>query len=456
VSEVDKGAVAEAAIEAEAEPEVNGRARQLPGAIGRSLAAFLLTIVTPLKDRNFRLYFGGQMLSTLGDTFYTVALPWIILNNGGDAQSLGIVLSAYGVPRLGTILLGGMLSDRLRPRPVMLLADVARAVLLGLMAFEVLGGHFTLWIFALTAAGIGIFNGLFIPASFAILPDILAKDELQAANAVNETMFQLANLLGYSLAGLAIARLPAGVALAVDAISFVVSVISLAAMRRRRAEAAEQATESTSVESAEAEADGATQGQALTFGRYLRTSRVLQILLLVVGLTFLTSDGMMGVALPAFVHGPLNAGAGGYGLLLAFYGVGQLAGGLTAGGLGFLRHRAIIVLVLQITQALTFALFPLAGAMTGAVIVLTLAGILNGLINVMYFTVVQEVFPAQFMGRIWGVIMFATYGFYPLSVFIGGVITIHLGPSLMFFISGLTLTIAAVVGLLNRDIRALA
>lgn len=455
MSEVDKAAVAEAAIEPE--PEVNERPGQLLGAIRRSLATFLMTIITPLQDGNFRLYFGGQMLSTLGDTFYTVALPWIILNNGGNAQELGIVLAAYGVPRLGTILVGGVLSDRLRPRPVMLVADVARALLLGLMAFEVLGGHFTLWVFALTAAGVGIFNGLFIPASFAILPDILAKDKLQAANAVNETMFQLANLLGYSLAGLAIARLPAGVALAVDALSFVVSVISLSAMRRRRAEVAEQAAESASVETSESvETEETTGDQSLTFSRYLRTSRVLQILLLIVGLTFLTSDGMMGVALPAFVHGPLNAGAGGYGLLLAFYGAGQLVGGLGAGGLGFLRHRAIIVLVLQITQALTFALFPLAGGFVGATIVLTLAGILNGLINVMYFTIVQEVFPAQFMGRIWGVIMFATYGFYPISVFIGGVITVQLGPSLMFFISGLTLTIAAVVGLLNRDIRALA
>ncbi|HEY1353941.1 MAG TPA: MFS transporter [Ktedonobacteraceae bacterium] len=454
MSEVEKTAVAETAVATETGG--SGPVR-LAGTIGRSIISFLLTIVTPLKDGNFRLYFGGQMLSTLGDTFYTVALPWIILNNGGNAQELGIVLAAYGVPRLATILVGGMLSDRLRPRPVMLLADVARALLLGLMAFEVLGGHFTLWGFALTAAGVGIFNGLFVPASFAILPDILAKDALQAANAVNETMFQLANLLGYSLAGLAIARLPAGVALAVDALSFVASVISLAAMRRRRSAVASAQSElDEETESAEVEDAAETATGSLTFSRYLRSSRVLQILLLIVGLTFLTSDGMLGVALPAFVQGPLRAGAGGYGLLLACYGAGQLAGGLVAGGLGFLRHRAIIVLVLQITQALTFALFPLSGGLIGAIIVMALAGVLNGLINVMYFTVVQEVFPAQFMGRIWGVIMFATYGFYPLSVFIGGVITIHLGPSLMFFISGLTLTVAAVVGLLSRDIRALA
>lgn len=250
---------------------------------------------------------------------------------------------------------------------------------------------------------------------------------------MNETMFHLANLLGYSLAGLAIARLPAGVALAVDAISFVASVITLAAMRSRRsalASAESASGEVSSSASAEAEEAAEAETHPLTCGRYLRSKRVLQILLLIVGLTFLTSDGMLGVALPAFVQGPLKAGAGGYGLLLACYGAGQLVGGLVAGGLGFLRHRAIIVMAL--------------------------AGILNGLINVMYFTVVQEIFPAQFMGRIWGVIMFATYGFYPLSVFIGGVITIHLGPSLMFFISGLTLTVAAVVGLLSREIRALA
>lgn len=133
MSEVEKAAVAETAVETETGGR--GPTRQLAGAIGRSIVSFLLTIITPLKDGNFRLYFGGQMLSTLGDTFYTVALPWIILNNGGNAQELGIVLAAYGVPRLATILVGGMLSDRVRPRPVMLPADVARALLLGLMAF---------------------------------------------------------------------------------------------------------------------------------------------------------------------------------------------------------------------------------------------------------------------------------------------------------------------------------
>src|SRR5438309_3654540 len=89
------------------------------------------SLFAPLKARNFRLLFGGQLISTIGDAFYAVALPWLVLTNGGSAQELGIILSAYGIPRVGSVLLGGVLSDRLRPRRVMLLADAVRAVLVG-------------------------------------------------------------------------------------------------------------------------------------------------------------------------------------------------------------------------------------------------------------------------------------------------------------------------------------
>src|SRR5258707_6831114 len=88
----------------------------------------------PLKVRNFQLLFGGQTISVIGDALYLVALPWLILTTGGSAEVLGIVLAAYGIPRAGCMLVGGWLSDRLRPRRVMLLADAARLLLVGLLA----------------------------------------------------------------------------------------------------------------------------------------------------------------------------------------------------------------------------------------------------------------------------------------------------------------------------------
>ncbi len=69
------------------------------------------SILAPLRVRDYRLLFSGQLISTIGDAFYAVALPWLVLTNGGNAQELGIILSAYGIPRIGSVLLGGVLSD---------------------------------------------------------------------------------------------------------------------------------------------------------------------------------------------------------------------------------------------------------------------------------------------------------------------------------------------------------
>ena len=97
-------------------------------------SGMLLPFLQPFKVRNFNLLFGEQTISVIGDALYAVALPWLILNNGGSAQELGIVVSAYGIPRAGCTLVGGWLSDRLRPRRLMLIADIIRALLMGLLA----------------------------------------------------------------------------------------------------------------------------------------------------------------------------------------------------------------------------------------------------------------------------------------------------------------------------------
>lgn len=94
----------------------------------------------PLRVRNFALLFGGQTISVMGDVLYLVALPWLVLTTGGSAQELGIVLATYGIPRALSMLLGGWLSDRLRPRRVMLVADAVRMLLVGLLAALALGG----------------------------------------------------------------------------------------------------------------------------------------------------------------------------------------------------------------------------------------------------------------------------------------------------------------------------
>src|SRR5258706_4274682 len=188
-------------------------------------------MMRPFKVRNFNLLFAGQTISIVGNALYAVALPWLILTTGGNAQELGIVLAAYGIPLAVSMLAGGWLSDRLRPRRVMLMADAVRLLLVAILAALALGGHPTLWQFCAIAVPLGAFGGAFMPASMAIVPDILSNDDLQAGNGLMMASMQGANLVGSAVSGVVVAAFTAGMALAIDAATFLVSAVSLALMR---------------------------------------------------------------------------------------------------------------------------------------------------------------------------------------------------------------------------------
>src|SRR5258708_30621442 len=189
----------------------------------------------PLKLRNFNLLFGGQTISVIGDALYTVALPWLVLTTGGSAEELGTVLAAYGIPRALSMLAGGWLSDRLRPRRVMLIADTVRLLLVGLLAMIAIGGHPTLWQLYAIAVPLGAFGGAFLPASQAILPETLSPENLQAGNGLMLASRQGANLLGAAGAGVVVAAVSAAAAPAIDAGTLLVSALSLTLLLPPRA-----------------------------------------------------------------------------------------------------------------------------------------------------------------------------------------------------------------------------
>lgn len=433
------------------------------------------SILSPLKVRDYRLLFGGQLISTIGDAFYAVALPWLVLTSGGNAQELGIILSGYGIPRVGSVLLGGVLSDRLRPRRVMLMSDTVRAVLVGILAALAFIGHPALWQLLLVAIPLGAFEGLFLPASFSMLPEVLEDTDLQAGNALNTSSYQLASLVGSGAGGIVVGALKSGVALAFDAFSFVASALSLAIIRGRPRSAAAPASPAPqaepaaegmlaaaeslpgvqAIEGAKAEEQPApATGQSMTFWQLARTSRVLQTAFLVSLFANMTFGGLLEVALPTLAHGQLAAGAGGYGAILAAFGFGALLGGIVSGALGNIPHRGTVALGVSILQAIVVALIPYGG-LAGAIVCMAAAGIFNSVTNVIFITIIQQIIPRHLLGRVMGVLMFASFGTYPLSVAIVGVIVARLGPTIIFPVSGAVLCIAIVFGLFQRELREL-
>ena len=404
----------------------------------------------PLKIRNFRLLFGGQTISVIGDALYMVALPWLVLTTGGSAEMLGTVLAVYGIPRAVSMLIGGWLSDRLRPRRLMLIADAVRLLLVGLLAAIAMKGHPTLLQLCAIAMPLGAFGGAFLPASQSILPETLSKDELQAGNGLMMASRQGANLIGAAMAGVIVAALTSAAALAIDAGTFLVSALSLALMRT-----APHTASGTGKQAASREKPGFSvqeQAEQISLWHFLRTSRLVQGTLLIFIVIGLVSGGLIEVALPALVHGPMHANAGGYGIILAAWGAGALVGAIVAGALGKRKHKGLTMLLAGLLMAALIALLPIWGV-AGAVVCMLIAGVAGSIVNVVLFTAIQLAIPRHLMGRVMGLLLFGSFGVYPLSVALAGVLSNQLGPAIFFPFGGLLLALAMLFGMTQRALR---
>lgn len=418
-------------------------------------------ILQPFRNRDFSLLFAGQLISVTGDMFYAVALPWYMLTTGGGPANLGLVLTAYGVPRVGTTLLGGWLSDRIRPRRVMLLSDFGRMMLMAVLAATVLRTQPALGALAALSAVLGAFDGVFFPASSAITPDILPEDALQAGNSLSFAWTQLATLLGPALAGLIVAHFDPGVAFAVDAGTFLVSALTLAWMRQRRptgpasaaAASVDAAGNAATSSVGELAADPAEDTPQIGITQFVLRTRYFQVLLVIlIAANFL--NGCVGeVAIPALAHGPLHAGAQGYGFILAGLGGGALVGGLLAGVFGSRFSRGIFAVHAFVIQsgfvfALAFAFNTLS-----AVVIMSLWGLMNGLGNVLFLTMTQRSLPRHLLGRIMGLFAFCSFGLYPISVAIGGFAVARFGPGIVILGGACIMLVSVLSAYTVRELR---
>ena len=419
---------------------------------------------SPLADRNFRLLTAGQATSTIGDFCYVVALPWFVLSSHGGTVLLGTVLACYGVPRTALIPLGGVLADRIGPRRLMLGADVARCLLA--VALTVLAARHlaTLAWLAPVAALLGAGEGLFMPASFAIMPTLLPAGSLQAGNAINSAAVQVGTVLGPALGGTLVATSGPVPAFAIDAASFAVSAGALWLMRPPPAVAAAPAEATAAAEAALAGQAAAAPAAAVAPGaaagdeaarpsvwRLLLRSVFFRRVLLISVLANLTFAGTFEVALPALAHE--HYGAGGFGTLMACLGVGAVAGTLVAARRLTSARPMVVASASFIAAGVFVALMPFLGGLPGAAIAALLFGAGIGFGDIIVITLIQQWSPAAILGRVMSLLMLASLGIFPVSVAISGLLVRALGPVPFFPAAGATLILGLIIALASSEVR---
>jgi MFS family permease len=181
-----------------------------------------------LQEREFRLFFAGQLVSLLGDAVTPFALVWAVLDLTGSARDLGFVLAANIAPLVVFLLAGGVFADRLPRRGVMLTADVARMAVQAATAALLLSHTARIWELVVLQALAGTGTAFFNPASTGLTPMTVSAERLQEANALRGMSMASTQFAGPALAGLFIVTVGPGYALAIDAASFGVSAFCLA------------------------------------------------------------------------------------------------------------------------------------------------------------------------------------------------------------------------------------
>jgi MFS family permease len=362
-----------------------------------------------LSETNFRRFYIGYSTSLLGTSMSSVAIAFALLDSGGTPVDLGIVFTANIVPMIVFMLGGGVLADRLGRRPVMLAADIGRFAAQAVLAAAVGLGYPRVWVFVAAAFVVGIGNAFFQPALSGLPVQLVPRDMLGDANALLSAARPAAQVAGPSLAGVLIAVTDPATVIAADAATYAVSAVALILLRFPAGGPAP--ARSLFGDLADGWAEFASRS-------WLWTTTVQ------FALFNLVTWG------PYLVLGPVLAraylgGARAWGVILACYGCGAIAGGLLAMGRRPARPMLVATLATLATLAtFGYALPPAALTLRLPVTLVAAAAVLAGLGSAVggavASTVTQRKIPAEALSRVGAFNMLGAYAFGPVAFIAGG------------------------------------
>lgn len=410
------------------------------------------TSTSVLRIRSFRLLWIGEGISLLGDQFYLIALPWLVLALTGNALAVGTVFAMAGIPRAIFMLVGGALTDRLTPRKLMIASNLVRMILTALIAMLVITNLIQLWMLYISALLFGLADAFFFPAQTSIVPKIVSRDQLQSGNAFIQGTAQLSLFLGPLIAGGLISWLEGGTAhsssgiafaFGFDSLSFLASITMLSLMRVESADARSEKTGSGIL---------ASIHEALL---YVWSEATLKIVFpIVLGINILI-NGPFAVGIPVLARSRFPEGATAFGLILSLFGGGALLGTALAGILPRPSKKRLGTVSLSVisVMGLGLAVIGLATTMYIAAAATLVMGIANGYANIMLITWLQQKVAPEMTGRIMSVVMFAAVGLNPVSTALTGAL-IGLNPAALLVGAGILMTVFTLSGAFSPAVRA--
>jgi MFS family permease len=399
-----------------------------------------------MRHRNYRLFFAGQGLSLIGTWMMTVAQSWLILQLTGDPLLLGVVAAVQWTPVLVLGLFGGLIADALPKRRTMVVTQGFAAILSLTMAILVISGAIAVWHVIVVAFLLGIRNAVDLPTRQSFAVEMVGREDVGNAVALNSAMFNGARVIGPAVAGITIGAFGVGAAFLIDAFSYLAVIFALLAMRETDLHTRPGIERPTTV--------GAALGNLREGLGYVRRTRMVLLPILTVGLV--STFGMnFTVVIPPYVQEVLSGDATAYGFLMAATGVGSVISALAIAFSG----RTIPVIIGLGGATLGIALIILGGttAFPIALAAMFLAGVGGISMAATANTLVQLTVPDQLRGRVMSVYTTVFAGSTPFGGLITGAIASGFGAATAIVVGGalsLATGAAAIASIRGRTIYA--
>ncbi|WP_027368554.1 MFS transporter [Desulfocurvibacter africanus] len=385
-------------------------------------------LLRALRHRNYRLFFAGQGISLVGTWMQTMAQAWLVYRLSGSSLALGLVGFAGQIPVFLLAVFGGVVADARNRRAIMLWTQALSMLLALAAAALTLSGVVQVWHVMLLAVGLGVVNAFDIPARQAFVIDMVGRQDLHNAIALNSSMFNSARVLGPTLAGLLVPLVGEGWCFLLNGASYLAVMASLLLMRLPP-----DAPKPTGASAWRRVGDG------LTFAAHHTAIRTV---LLLTGLSSLLGTSYA-TLMPVFADRILGGGPGALGLLMGAAGLGAFGGAMLLAarrdslGLGRWIIRA------GVGFGLSLAVFSLSRQLWLSAALLAPVGFCMVVMMASANTLLQQTTPDGYRGRVMALFSIMVVGMSPFGALLAGALAHLIGPQLTVLAGGLACVAAA-------------
>lgn len=358
-----------------------------------------------LRHRNFQLFFTGQLISLIGTWMQSVAQSWLVYRLTGSSALLGLVAFAGQIPVFLLAPIGGYAADRVKRHRMVIATQISSMVLALILAALTLGGRIQIWQLFLLSTLLGIVNAFDIPARQSFLVEMVGREDLMNAIALNSTMFNGARIIGPAIAGVLVAKIGEGWCFFANGISYIAVIVGLLFMqvdRVRRAPAMLSPWQ--------------TIREGFNYvGRTVPIRAIVQLIALVsfAGLPYT-------VLMPIFADRILHGGAQALGILMGFAGLGALCGALFMASRTALKGFTLWIPCAAAAFSVCLAGFALSTTLWLSCAMLLLAGCAVMIQTSASNTLIQSIVPDHLRGRTMSVYTMMFIGVGPIGAMVSG------------------------------------